>query len=147
MTMRYGTIKTYSELIEIPTFEERYQYLKLEGRVCDPTFGSRRYLNQVLYRSREWKDVRREVIIRDFGCDLAFPEYVISGKVMIHHLNPISEDDILLRRKCIFDMDNLICCSFDTHEAIHYGSEITDFFMGHRSLVVRRPNDTCLWRN
>lgn len=145
MNSRYG-IKTYSELMEFKTFEERLDYLKLDGKVGFKTFGSKRYLNQVLYRSKEWKDVRREVIIRDNGWDLACQGYFIPGKIMIHHINPITEKDIINRNPSIFDMENLICSSFDTHERIHYGVEDPDSILNNQGFAVRTPSDTCLWR-
>lgn len=135
--------KTYSEMNKLETFEDRYRYLKLNGKVASETFGYDRYLNQALYRSREWKDIRNKVIIRDEGCDLGVPGRVIPGKVMIHHINPISEEDIITRNPKIFDMDNLVCVSNTTHNAIHYGDE---------SLLViekkeRVKGDTILWKS
>lgn len=133
--------KTYSEMNKLETFKDRYRYLKLNGKVASETFGYDRYLNQALYRSKEWKDVRNKVIIRDEGCDLGVPGRVIPGKVMIHHIEPISEKDIITRNPKIFDMDNLICVSNTTHNAIHYGDEsllVTD-------ITIRRNGDTKLW--
>lgn len=144
--MRRGSKRTYSELISIPSFEERLKYLKLDGSVGVETFGSKRYLNQILYQSKEWKDIRRDIIIRDLGLDLAHSDYAISGKIMIHHLDPITEDDILLRRYCIFDPENLVCCSYDVHEEIHYGTKDVCAFFNDRTFAVRTPNDTCPWR-
>lgn len=137
-------IKTYHELITLPTFEERFEYLKLGSRVADPTFGSHRYLNQLLYRSPIWKHVRNEIIIRDNACDLAHPDYDLgSQSAYIHHINPITIEDIMAERSIVFDHDNLITCSFQTHNAIHYGNKD-----GLPSLPTeRRPNDTCPWRN
>lgn len=137
------TMKTYSELILLPTFAERFQYLKLKGAVGKETFGKSRYLNQLLYRSPEWKKVRRDVIIRDGGCDLGVTDCPIDGRVYIHHMNPINEDDILNRNPKIFDPNNLISVSFRTHQAIHYGS---DEMMKEYEFVERRANDTCPWR-
>lgn len=134
--------KRYSELILLPTFEERFHYLKLDGIVGDPTFGGHRYLNQELYRCYEWKAARREAIIRDNGCDLATPGYLIGGPIYIHHINPITIEDVLDRKPCVFDLDNLVCTSFKTHNAIHYrGAEIMS-----QSPVERTKNDTCPWR-
>lgn len=138
------TIKrSYSELIEIPTFDERFKYLSLKGSVGDFTFNGHRYLNQKLYRSEEWKSVRRRVIIRDNGCDLGCEDHPILGSVLIHHINPITIDDIVDRRRLVFDPENLICVSFDTHNAIHYGKE--DILVPS-SWNARTKNDTCLWR-
>ena len=113
------SIRTYSELITIPTFEERFEYLQLKGSVGKDTFGYDRYLNQVLYRSPEWKRLRNQIIIRDGGCDLACDGYDIYGKVLIHHLNPITVKDVLARSRKVFDPDNLVCVSHNTHNAIH----------------------------
>ena len=135
-------MKTYSELILLPTFAERFQYLKLKGAVGKETFGKSRYLNQLLYRSPEWKRVRRDVVIRDGGCDLGVADCPIDGRVYIHHMNPITEDDILNRNSKIFDPDNLISVSFRTHQAIHYGS---DEMMKELEFIERMPGDTKLW--
>lgn len=143
-TMKNG-IKTYSELIQIPSFQDRLEYLRLDSFVGFETFGSKRYLNQLFYNSRDWKDVRNNVILRDNGCDLAHPDYQITGKIMIHHLNPITIEDIVNRRSCVFDMENLVCASFDVHELIHYGRDTNHFFT-EKSFAVRTKNDTCLWR-
>lgn len=136
------TIRTYSELILLPTFEERYRYLKLEGSVGIATFGFDRYLNQTLYRSPEWKRFRREIIIRDNGCDLAMEDYDIYGRILIHHIDPLTPDDVVRRDPKIFDPENVICVSHNTHNAIHYGDEellITE-------PIVRTQNDTCPWK-
>lgn len=135
--------KTYSELIVIPTFEERFQYLQLKGSVGKDTFGYDRYLNQVLYRSPEWKRLRNQIIIRDGGCDLACEGYEIHGKVLIHHLNPITVDDVLARSRKVFDPDNLVCVSHNTHNAIHYG----DAGLLITGPIIRTKNDTCPWRH
>ena len=135
-------IRTYSELISIPTFEERYRYLKLNGKVGDQTFGFDRYLNQIFYRSKEWKEVRNKVIIRDNGCDMAFDGYDIPGKVLVHHMNPISLRDINQRKEDILNPEYLICVSFDTHNAIHYGDDSKIITV---TPVIRTPGDTCLW--
>lgn len=136
-------IRTYSELMKLKTFEERLNYLMLDGVIGEILFGSHRHLNQALYRSKEWKDCRREIILRDHGCDLACDGYEISGRVLVHHMNPISAEDILLRRTKIFDPENLITISHKTHEAITYGSK--DFILTIEP-VNRKKNDTCLWR-
>ena len=135
-------IRTYSQALAIPSFEDRFNYLKLDGFVGDQTFGGHRYLNQDLYRSEEWKQIRREVIIRDNGCDLADPDRPIFGRVLIHHIEPITIDDILDRHSCVFDMENLICISFETHNALHYGNSETL----PKMYAERQPNDTCPWR-
>lgn len=135
-------ILSYSELITLPTFEERYRYLRKSGIVGEETFGSHRYLNQTLYTSPEWRSVRNHVIIRDNGCDLAMEGYEIRDRVYIHHINPITEEDILDRRPALFDMENLICVSFNTHQAIHYGDES---LLPIISFNERTPGDTKLW--
>lgn len=137
-------IRTYSELIKLPTFEDRYRYLKLNGVIGEETFGYDRYLNQVFYRSPEWKKVRREVILRDNGCDLAFDGYDIFGKVLIHHMNPITLKDINQRKEEILDPEYLICVSLDTHNAIHYGDDSRIITV---TPIVRTKNDTCPWRS
>lgn len=137
------SIRTYSELITIPTFEERFEYLQLKGSVGKDTFGYDRYLNQVLYRSPEWKRLRNQIIIRDDGCDLACDGYDIYGKVLIHHLNPITVEDVLARSRKVFDPDNLVCVSHNTHNAIHY-SDVDLLVSGP---IIRTKNDTCPWRH
>lgn len=136
------SIRTYSELIEIPSFKERYEYLRLDGKVGEDTFGWSRYLNQALYTSDEWKRTRRKVILRDNGCDLAVDGFEIQNRLLIHHINPITVEDIENCSPVIFDLDNLICCSHNTHEAIHYGNSN----LLPSDPVMRRPNDTCLWK-
>ena len=137
------SIRTYSELITIPTFEERFEYLQLKGSVGKDTFGYDRYLNQVLYRSPEWKRLRNQIIIRDCGCDLACEGYDIHSKVLIHHLNPITVEDVLARSRKVFDPDNLVCVSHSTHNAIHYG-DVDLLVIGP---IIRTKNDTCPWRH
>ena len=137
------SIRTYSELITIPTFEERFEYLQLKGSVGKDTFGYGRYVNQVLYRSPEWKRLRNQIIIRDGGCDLACDGYDIYGKVLIHHLNPITVEDVLARSRKVFDPDNLVCVSHNTHNAIHYG----DVDLLATGPIIRTKNDTCPWRH
>lgn len=135
-------IRTYSELIKLPTFLDRFRYLQLGGQVGVETFGYDRYLNQMLYRTTEWKRFRNEIIIRDNGCDLACEGYEIVGKILIHHINPISVEDVLLRDQKVFDPENVISTTLNTHNAIHYGDEsllITE-------PIERKPNDTCPWR-
>jgi hypothetical protein len=135
-------MRTYSELIKLPTLQERYEYLATGSLVGDITFGGGRWLNQALYNSPEWRDFRREVIIRDNGNDLAMDGYEIHGKIIVHHLNPITKDDILMRRKCVFSFENVVCCSLKTHNAIHYGDED----QLPQDPIIRRPNDTIPWR-
>ena len=136
------SIKTYSELITLPTFEERYRYLRLGGQVGVETFGFDRYLNQIFYRSAEWRAIRDEVIIRDGGCDLGMPDREIFGQILVHHMNPIRQEDILRRSKFLLDPEYLICTIKNTHDAIHYGDEDLLFTMP----VERTKNDTCPWR-
>lgn len=136
------SIKTYSELIKLPTFEERFRYLRLGGFVGQETFGFDRYLNQVFYRSQKWKSIRDYVIIRDHGCDLGVEGYEIHGRVIIHHMNPITLQDIERESEFLLDPEYLISTVHNTHNAIHYGDE---------SLLItapieRRANDTCPWR-
>lgn len=136
------SIKCYSELITIPTFIERYQYLKIGGRVGADTFGHDRYLNQILYHSGEWLDFRDEIIIRDNGCDLAHPDFEIHGRILIHHINPITVEDVLRRDPKIFDPENVISTVLNTHNAIHYGDESQLMLLP----ITRTKNDTCPWR-
>lgn len=135
-------MKTYNKCIKLLTFDERFEYLQLHGLVGEETFGYSRYLNQILYRSPEWKQLRQHVIMRDRGCDLAMEGYEICGKILIHHINPISLQDIEERNPKVFDMNNLITVSFMTHQAIHYGSK--DLLL--LDPVERKPNDQCPWR-
>lgn len=135
-------MRTYKELITIPNFVDRYRYLKLSSRIGEDTFGFDRYLNQILYRSEEWKRLRREVIIRDDGCDLGDPDRPINGRIIVHHMNPIAKEDILDRSDIVLNPDYLICTSFETHNAIHFGDENL-LFLG---LTERKANDTCPWK-
>lgn len=135
-------IRTYSELITIPTFIERFRYLKLGGSVGIETFGYDRYLNQTLYRSSEWKRFRRDMIIRDCGCDLACDDREIIGKILLHHIDPLTPNDILNRSWKIFDPENVVCMSLETHNAVHYGDE--SLLMTEP--IIRTKNDTCPWR-
>ena len=137
------SIRTYSELIAFPTFEERFKYLQLNGQVGESTFGFDRYMNQVFYRSQKWKSIRDFVIIRDCGCDLGVEGYDIHGKIIIHHMNPLSMRDIETESDFLLNPDFLICTTHSTHNAIHYGDE---------NLLVTAPiertkNDTCPWRH
>lgn len=143
MTMKTTTsIKSYKELIKLKTFEERLRYLQLNANVGIETFGSGRWLNQRLYHSSLWADVKNEIILRDNGCDLGLEGYEIRGRIYIHHLNPITKEDVLNNSSKLYDPNNLICVSFDTHQSIHYGSECAAL----SQLVERRPNDTCPWK-
>lgn len=136
-------IKTYSELSKLKTFEDRFNYLKLDGVVGQDKFGFDRHLNQFLYHnSSDWKATRRKVIIRDNGCDLGLCGYEIYDRIIVHHINPITIDDLLNRNPDIFNLDNLICVTHSTHNAIHYGNDsilIT-------SPIERTKNDTCPWK-
>lgn len=136
-------IRTYSELSQLATFKERYQYLYLGGSVGKETFGFDRYLNQSFYKTPEWQAIRREVIIRDNGCDLGIDGYDIHGTIIIHHMNPISVADIIDRSDYLLDPDYLITTMLDTHNAIHYG----DSNLLHHVPAERSPNDTCPWRH
>lgn len=136
------SIKTYSELIMLPTFEERFRYLKLDGKVGETTFGLDRYLNQMFYKSDEWKAVRDKIIIRDSGCDLGIEGREINGRVLIHHMNPISKEDILNKSDFLLNPEYLICTIKSTHDAIHYGDENLLI----KDPIVRTKNDTCPWK-
>lgn len=136
-------IRTYSDLSRLNTFEDRYQYLKLNGAVGEETFGFDRFINQNFYKSPEWKTVRDFVIVRDNGCDLGVDGYEIRGKIFIHHMNPILPKDIETRSEFLLDPEYLISTTHPTHNAIHYGDE---------SLLIQTPierskNDTCPWRH
>ena len=135
-------IRTYTELIKLPTFKERYEYLRLSGVVGKETFGIERYLNQKFYKTPEWKRIRDQVIIRDNGNDLGMDGYEIYGRIIIHHMNPIDASDIIKHSEEILDPDQLICVSFSTHNAIHYGEN----YALTKEPTVRKPNDTCPWR-
>ena len=135
-------IRTYSELITLPSFEERYRYLKLDGSVGKETFGFDRYLNQDFYRSKEWKHIRDEIIVRDCGCDLGIIDREIPTRIYIHHMNPISVKDITNATEFLLNPEYLICTSHSTHNAIHYGDES----LLVTTSVERKRNDTCPWR-
>lgn len=134
--------RTYSELIALPTFEERFEYLKLNGKVGEDTFGFDRIVNQNFYRSQKWKSLRDKIIIRDNGCDLGIEDRIIQRKIIIHHINPINKNDILEMTDYLLNPEYLICTSFETHNAIHYGNE-NNLIKGP---VIREANDTCPWR-
>lgn len=135
-------IRTYSELSQLKTFEERYDYLKLDGVVGEETFGFDRYLNQIFYKSKEWHAVRNHVIIRDNGCDLGVEGHEIYGRILIHHMNPIDVNDILRRSDILLDPEYLISTITNTHNAIHYG----DSSLLISAPIERSKNDTCPWR-
>lgn len=136
-------MRTYKELIEFKTFKERFDYLKLNGMVGNDTFGFDRWLNQRFYKSAEWKHIRNFVILRDNGCDLGLAGNDISGKILIHHMNPISIDDIENRSDILLNPDYLICVSHNTHNAIHYGD--SDLLL--KVPLQRTKNDTCPWKH
>lgn len=143
MSMTMNRIRCYSELSKLKTFEERYEYLRLDGVVGEETFGFDRYLNQKFYQNDpEWKRSRRETIIRDLGCDLGIEDREIHGRIIVHHMNPITKDDLINRSKFLLDPEYLICVLDSTHNAIHYGDE--QLLM--KGPVERTKNDTCPWR-
>ena len=140
--MKMTTIRTYTELSKLKTFDERFEYLRLNGMIGDETFGYDRYLNQMFYKTSEWRRVRREVTLRDNGCDLGLEGYDIYGRIYIHHMNPITAEDIKNRSEFLLDPEYLVCVSHNTHQAITYGID---------DLIIRPPkerslNDTCPWR-
>lgn len=135
-------IKTYSELIKLNTLKSRFEYLKLSDKVGKETFGFDRYMNQRFYKSAEWKRLRDKIIIRDNGCDMGLQDYPISGRIIIHHMNPLTPDEILFNGDFLLNVDNLICVSHNTHNAIHYGN----FDLIDNEPIVRTKNDTCPWR-
>ena len=136
-------IRTYSELIALPTFEERYEYLRLGGTVCEETFGSARYLNQKFYKSKQWQHIRDEVIVRDCGCDLGVKGYEIHDRILIHHMNPITMYDIVHKTDFLLNPEYLITTVKRTHDAIHY----SDNSILMQEPIVRRKNDTCPWKH
>lgn len=137
-------MRTYTELMQLPTYLERYNYLKLDGHVGIETFGFDRYINQALYKDKEWKRIRREVILRDKGFDLGHHDYSIPEGVtiIVHHMNPLTEDDIRNRMSYVLDPEFLITTALNTHNAIHYGDES----LLALEPILRMPNDTCPWR-
>ena len=134
--------KSYSELTKIRSFEGRFNYLKLDGAVGARTFGGDRYLNQLFYHDDVWRSLRRKILERDKYCDLAHPDYELSSRLLIHHINPINKDDILNRSSKLFDPENLITVSYNTHQAIHYSTAERL----PKGPIARTPNDTCPWR-
>lgn len=135
-------MRTYHDLAAIKSFSDRFEYLKLGGKVGESTFGFERYLNQTLYRSEKWKRTRDKVIIRDSGCDLGHPDFPINGKIIIHHMNPITVKSIEDDSDDIYDPEFLVCVSMNTHNAIHYG----DANLLPKTYEPRRPGDTCPWK-
>ena len=141
--MIYLKTRSYSELKKLKSFKERFEYLKIGGVVGSETFGGHRYLNQMFYKTKEWKYARNAVIMRDQGCDLGLSDRVIFGETpIIHHMNPITQKDILDRNPDIWNPEYLICVSSNTHKAIHFG----DQNLLQEEYVSRRPNDTCPWK-
>lgn len=135
--------KSYSELIRFKSFIERYEYLRIGGKIGEKTFGYERFLNQQLYHTGRWLSFRDKIIVRDNGCDLAIDGFDIYDSVLVHHINPITIDDVLNLRSCVFDPENVVSTQLSTHNAIHYGD---------RSLLILTPNertknDTCLWKH
>lgn len=135
-------VKSYTEMMKFDNFMDRFRYLKLSGKVGDETFGFDRYLNQIFYRSKEWKKLRDFVIVRDAGCDLAIDDREILGKIEVHHMNPITEQDIMDRSDFLLNPEFLISTSSLTHKALHYGDE--SILPG--DIILRSPNDTCPWK-
>ncbi len=135
--------RSYTELIRLPTIEDRFEYLKLSGEIGGRTFGSNRFLNQTFYASKQWHEVRNKVILRDSSCDLAVPEYELYDRVVIHHINPITIEDVVNENwDKLLDPENLITTSYTTHQAIHFGNES----LLPKLPIERTPGDTCLWR-
>lgn len=134
--------RCYTELRQIPTFEERFEYLKLGGQVANETFGFDRWINQRFYKSSEWRKIRRDVILRDNGCDLGMEGYELQNGLYVHHMNPILPKDIVDASEWILNPEYLICVSGNTHRAIHYGDAGL-----LPKIIERKPNDTCPWKN
>ena len=135
-------LRKYSELIRLPTFKERYEYLRIGGLVGESTFGFERFLNQALYTSQRWRLLRNHIIVRDNGCDLGVEGYDIYDKIIIHHMNPLTREQMKEPDDAMFDPEYLICVSQTTHNAIHYG----DASLLKHDYIPRRPNDTCRWK-
>lgn len=134
--------KTYNGMKKRKTFNDRFEYLKLEGYVGESTFGGNRHMNQRLYKSKKWLDTRDKVIIRDNGCDLGVPGMEIHGMVIVHHINPITVDDVYNDSSCIYNLNNLVCTSLDTHNALHFEGECPEY-----EPIKRLPNDTIPWKS
>lgn len=135
-------VRTYTEMMKLPTFEARFKYCDMSGNVGEETFGGSRWVNQVLYSSPEWKAFRRKIVLRDQGCEFGLPGYEIQKYGTVHHLNPVTKDDIVNRRDCVFDPENAVLVSSDTHRFLHYGFGRVPV----KEPVVRRENDTCPWK-
>ena len=135
-------MRTYRELNRLRSFLDRFNYLKLSGVVGESTFGYDRYLNQMLYTSRRWRSTRKDIIIRDDGCDLGHEEYTIYDRIIVHHINTVTTEDIEEDRDIVYDPENLICTAHTTHNAIHYG----DISLLPKAPIVRSPHDTCPWK-
>lgn len=135
--------RTYTELSKLNSFLERYEYLRIGGKVGEETFGFDRYLNQIFYKDPEWLEARDDVIIRDGGCDLGMPDREIRGKILVHHMNPVTKEQILRRDPILFDPEYLICTIKSTHDAIHYGDQTLLML----DPIVRTKNDTCPWKH
>ena len=143
MILTKKNIRTYSELSKLKTFRERYEYLKLDGTVGEETFGFDRYINQMFYKSEEWKRIRNYVITRDNGCDLGIPDRkIVDSVILVHHMNPITKEDIINKNEILLDPEYLITTIKPTHDAIHYGDEN----LLAEDLIVRSKNDTCPWK-
>lgn len=141
--MTKKNIRTYSELSKLKTFRERYEYLKLDGTVGEETFGFDRYINQMFYKSEEWKRIRNYVITRDNGCDLGIPDRkIVDSVILVHHMNPITKEDIINKNEILLDPEYLITTIKPTHDAIHYGDEN----LLAEDLIIRSKNDTCPWK-
>lgn len=141
--MMKKNIRTYSELSKLKTFRERYEYLKLDGTVGEETFGFDRYINQMFYKSEEWKRIRNYVITRDNGCDLGIPDRkIVDSVILVHHMNPITKEDIINKNEILLDPEYLITTIKPTHDAIHYSDES----LLAEDLVIRSKNDTCPWK-
>ena len=129
--------------MQLPTFKERYEYLRIGGTVGEDTFGFDRYLNQQFYKSDEWQAIRNQVLLRDNGCDLGMPDREIGDNIIVHHMNPIAKEDILNKSEILLNPEYLICTAKNTHDAIHYGND--DLL--YEDLIERSANDTCPWRH
>ena len=136
-------VRNYTELSMLDTLEERFEYLRLNGEVGEELFGYARYLNQEFYHGAGWLDVRQRVIIRDGGCDLGVPGWKIFGNIYVHHMNPITLEQLKNNDPWLYDPENLISCSYNMHQAITWGNEA----LLPKPMIIRRPNDTCPWRN
>lgn len=135
-------MRTYEELSKLETLEERFEYLRLDGAVGAETFGTDRYLNQKFYKSKRWRKAAGDAIIRDNGCEMGHPDFPINGPILVHHLNPITIEDVVNQNANLYDLNNLVCTSKITHNAIHYGNEE----LLPKNPVTRSANDTCPWK-